>query len=581
MTSTSRIAWGLALVILLLVGYVNVLALIERPIDDYPVTGALSDKVFEALWSFDWSSELNLKLVEEQEVDYDGVGVDVKHYTYQLIPQNESCLVHAWVYDAPGDNGYWVILVHGLGGSHEFYEKPLGGYKLAYELAKRGFTVMAIDAAGHGLSCIPGGKSWTDKAFTIEPGEFFLYYVYLSGVRAVEAAKELGAEPGKIIVSGVSMGGMTSLVVGSIHPDVPLAIPIVASGCIPCMIGSGGLANLVGPTDMALDEETIAKLSAADPLAYIKYAGAKGLLEGKAFYILFSGHDEFFPTEGLIATVKALQEGGARVYVAFDGNNNHYKPAAGWIDSILSLMESYAGEGEAGLPSTGEAAYADSGLLLYGAREWRPPVEGLAYASGVPLVPLLFGGEVVGEYSGNPLLTTLPYIPSWVLNAILALLALIIAYTVAVRRLGLARPEALMTLVVAAVIIYALPYWTWPGRFALSLLELIERYGVTPSGALGIQTLPLLTAAILVAPLLLTLYILSGRRALSILTAILYLLVALLPFIVTRLVLATIASRAPQPLPASTIPIEIAVPVILAVSWKIKAEIRTQKGLRK
>ena len=440
---------------------------------------------------------------------------------------------------------------------------------------------MAIDAAGHGLSCIPGGKSWMDKAFNIEPGEFFLYHVYLSGIRAVEAAEELGAEPGKIIVSGVSMGGMTSLVVGSIHPDVPLAVPIVASGCIPCMIGSGGLANLVGPTDMALDEEAITKLSAADPLAYIKYAGAKGLLEGKAFYILFSGHDEFFPTEGLIVTVEALREGGARVYLAFDGNNNHYKPAPGWIDSILSLMESYAGKEEAGLPSSGEAEYAGPGLLVQGAREWRPPVEGLAYANGALLVPLLFGGEVVGEYSSNPLLTTLPYMPSWILNAVLALLALIMAYIVAARRLGLSRPEALIALVVAAAIVYALPYWTWPGRFALSLLELMERYGVTPSEALGIPTLPLLTSAILAAPILLIAYILSGRRILSILTAILYLLAALLPFIVTRLVLATIASKAPQPLPASTIPIEIAVPVILAVSWKMKTGMRAQRGLGK
>ncbi|MET1128550.1 MAG: alpha/beta fold hydrolase [Thermoproteota archaeon] len=568
--------WKVLLLILLFTSYVNLLTVVEHSHDNYHRPAKLEGAVFQELWGFNWSENLDVKLVDESVIEFNGAAVRVEHYTFRLLPDNATCLTHAWLYSTGSggsEDSFWLLLVHGLGGDHRFFEGELGGYKLAYELALRGYKVLAIDAAGHGQSCIPGGRSWVDRAYTIEPGEFFLYYVYLSAVRGVEVAKTLGAVPGRIAVAGVSMGGMTSIVVGSIHPDVRLAIPIVASGCIPCMIESGGLANLVGSANTTINAATVEKLSASDPLAYAEYAASRGMVSGKVFYMLFSGHDEFFPVEGLDATVEALKRGGATVYVAFSGNNNHYRAAPGWIDSVVALVEIYRRGGPARVEralSGSEARRAGIAGVILNPREWRPASDGLAYTVGVPVLPLLLGGEAVVEYTGTPVLTTsLPAsIPAALRIAVFATTA--VAAYMAARRLNVRRPAAVLAVALVSAAVFAAPFWVWPGRFSLSLLDLMERYAVTPSEALGAPTHVILTVLVLAAPLLLALYMLAARRGSGIAAAVLYVLFSLAPFAIMRLMLGNIASRSPQPLAAETVPLEAAVFVILAAAWRAK-----------
>ncbi|WP_062662194.1 alpha/beta fold hydrolase [Aeropyrum camini] len=268
--------------LLLFIGYINLYTVLDPSQDTYITPPPLGEDLYRELWGFDWSRGLDVRVESFEAASYRGSTISVAKISFSLLPGTPDCRIYGWLYGSPSSEGPWILLVHGLGGDHTFFEETLGGYKIAYELALRGFKVLSIDAAGHGESCIPGGESWRDRATTLEPGEFFLYYVYLSGVRAVEAAEALGAEPGRIAVMGVSMGGLTSYTVASLHPSVTLAIPIVASGCLSCMIQSGGLANLVGPSDAPVDGETVEKLSSSDPLSYIKLAASKGLLEGKA-----------------------------------------------------------------------------------------------------------------------------------------------------------------------------------------------------------------------------------------------------------------------------------------------------------
>lgn len=110
-------------------------------------------------------------------------------------------------------------------------------------MAKQGHVVLAIDAPGHGKSCIIGSKDWREAARRLKPVKLNLFYqVYVAVVRSIEVLKHIKiVDPERIGIVGVSMGGMAAIVAGSLHPAVKAVIPIVASGCIPCMIASGGL----------------------------------------------------------------------------------------------------------------------------------------------------------------------------------------------------------------------------------------------------------------------------------------------------------------------------------------------------
>jgi dienelactone hydrolase len=551
----------------------NTLTLLDPSRDSYPTPPPLGLDTYKQLWGFDWSSNLSLTLHGTRTTSWRGERVEVLHYTFQLRPDTPGCLVHAWLYRRPGTlpSSPWVILVHGLGGNHTFYER--GEAPLAPRLASAGLNVLAIDAAGHGESCIPGGRSWRDLAGDLRPGRLFLYYVYLSGVRAVEAALALGAEPGRVAVGGVSMGGMTSLVVGSIHPAVTLAVPVVASGCVTCMIASGGLANLVGAPNQPLDAQAAVWLSASDPLSYTRLAAERGLLGGKEFYILYSGHDEYFPLEGLYPTVEALESGGARVVVALDPNNDHYRAAPGWVDSVVRVVESWA-RGSDPLRGLPEARPAGLKPLLYGGSGWwRPAADGPGYAPLTPLLPAILGGEVVARlHPEPPLATSLPSQEPAAIRLLLALLGAALAWYAGRRLLG-SWGWAPLLATLASVAAFAAPFWWWPGRFALGITGFMERYGVTPSLAAGVPSLGLGTAALAAAPLAAGfLACLRGSRRSRLAGAAVYLALALPPYLLARMVLAAIASRAPWPLPAHVIPVEAAHALVAAIAWLLASK---------
>ncbi|MCE4599013.1 MAG: alpha/beta hydrolase [Desulfurococcales archaeon] len=563
----SRVSYCLFL-IFIIIGVSSLLTILDASWDSYIETPALDEEVYKKLWGFNWSSGLSIVEMGSEDVFYKGKTIRVVHISFPLLPKMKDCMIHGFIYDSGVQGNAWIILVHGLGGTHKFFEEELDGYKLSYELAVRGFKVLSIDAAGHGLSCIPGGKSWKDKALSIEPGDFFLYYVYVSGVRAVEVAKALGAEPGKIAISGVSMGGLTSYVVASIHPDVTLAVPIVASGCLSCMIQSGGLANLVGPASTGVTSDVVEKLAASDPLAYIKYSGEKGGLRDKLFYIAFSGHDEYFPIEGLVLTLKALEEGGAGVYVAFDGNNNHYKPAPGWIPSILRILETFRDEGIDGvkrlMPDRGGEVNLQS--FLAGSREWRPAADGLAYIPSIPLTPLL-AGEVVVEVQENPLVTSLPKPEPFILRLAVFIAATLIAALLGVRTgFSMMKSSTAIAMAYLTAALFTASYWIWPGRFALGITSLMERYAVTPSLTINVPSSQIMTLSVLIAPLLASLIITAGRRATLAVYSIIFLALSITPFIFMRIIISTIENNALQPIPARITPIELGPIIILIIA---------------
>lgn len=553
--------WALAGIALFLLGAASLASVAEYSYDSYSYSLA-GRGVLDSIWSWGLGEGLDLELHGSYYMEYGGAVVTVERYSFSLYPGMEECRVYAWRYYTPRAGGAWVVLIHGLGGDHSFFE-DIGGFNAAGELALLGLNVLAIDAAGHGESCIPGGVDWRDKAFTRDPRDFFLVHVYASGVRAVEAAYQLGAS--RVAVAGVSMGGMTSYVVASLA-RVDMAVPIVAAGCIPCMVASGGLANLVGPSDLALDEEALGIYSPSDPLSYI--AAYPGGVEGKLFIILYSTHDEFFPLESLEATVRLLEEAGARVYVSLAPNNNHYSMTEEWRELLVEVFRAYAEGGPGAVEEALEAGAPGRLEALLGGY-WRPPVDGLAFTR-IPLIGLVMPVELVDPGSQSP---RQPYRSGALWGGAASLALYVAGAAAASRAVGAARASLMAASTILYVALLSMPYYSWPGRFTLSILEALDRYGATPGLLIGAPTLEASTALIALGAALIAASVVVESRLWLAAAGAAYTASALAPHILVRLTIDAIESQAIAEPRFTIYPIEplyIALFLVIAASRRIE-----------
>ena len=537
-------------VLLVAAGSLSLASFLDYSLDSYPSRKA-SPGELEAMWA--WASSPNPQV----DVRFEGVersdpgGVTVERLSFSLYPGMYDCRVAAWRYYTEGSTSSWVVLVHGLGGDHRFFEE-IDGLNLPYYLAGLGLNVLSIDAAGHGDSCIPGGSSWKDKVEVGEPSDFFLAHVYASAVRAVQAARLLGAE--SVAVMGVSMGGMASYVALALGP-ADMAIPVAAAGCIGCMIASGGLANLLGDPEAELTEELLDFYSLVDPLSYIDVYQRS--LYGKPVIIAYSTHDEYFPLESLEATIDSLRAAGARVYLSLAPNNNHFTPADVWMFLVDRVFRAYADGG----PPLVEAELTldpprrlDAWLGL----PWRLPADGLAFTA-VPVASIVMPLEAVDPYSESPFQ---PYrddrVAALAFAGGLYSAGIMLASTARgwrtslIAGLGTAAYATLMTL----------PYYRWPERFSLSLLETLDRYGATLAGETGIPALHLATAAIALAPIALQASVLASGSRMKAALALLFLMLALAPYALARITVNAILEEAGVVVPAGFYPLEIALPAL-------------------
>ncbi len=568
-----RIAWIL-LVILIFSMTSAVQALLSPPEKRYREPPIVLPGDFDEIWMIDWGADLDMRVESRTPITYSSPAgfvttLYVTEVSYKIYPETD-CRIYAWLYSVNGSNtNYGILLVHGIGGDHRSFEEPLRepleGVIPAYELASMGYLVLSIDAAGHGKSCIPGSRDWIEAARKTNAEDFLFRHVYASAIRGVEALKELGASPGKIAVAGVSMGGMTSVAVASLHPDVALAIPMIAAGCFTCMIESGGLANLVGdPTKTLEDEEVVYNISLSDPMVIARYS-----LPGKTYYFLFATHDEFFPIEGLEMLVSILRERGNNVAVRLMPNINHVVPEE-YLKEVFALLEAFK-EGrtlvEEAFKRSEEAGFNELAGASYW---WRPGFKGSYYLPGATPVTLLFSPQFFTEGGAGPVKYTslTQEIPSYV-SLIIAFMAGAASYYVAyIMSLDYRRSALVIVMAIVASSLYWLPYVVWPGRFSISLLEFAERFGATPEEAAGIPSLELFYLAVMASPALLGVSALvdSRKRVLAILS--IYLVINIIAFALSRLTLSAIESRSGIDLPITVYPLELAIIIIvIAVTW--------------
>ena len=494
----------------------------------------------------DWSGDLNIKLESVEQASLSGRIVDIFIYSFNLIPSDNSCRVLIRVIPSlSGDAGEWVLLFHGLNGSSEFWISGYGA-PLTNLLVEKGYTVAAVDLAGHGASCIPGGSSWEDLVEAESPQDFFLYYVYLSGIRTVEAARSLGASSVSLV--GVSMGGMTSLVVAALNPAVDTAVVIVSSGCISCMILSGGLANFIGNYNASLDD-IVRIIGPLDPLTYISDSN----LAGKRILIIFSSHDEYFPLESLIVTINLLKASGAEVNYVIVPNGNHFNLPQWVARSAASFINNKADD-----INVDEYDYVN----VYS----RPNSKGTPFIPIPEEIMMLISPTQFIVLRGSPPTTgDLGETPSYLIIANTAIwLGLMIAMA---SRGDIRRAPVLTVLSIGyGVAVSALPMIKWDNRFALSLAEALERYGSTLGGELGFPTIYILFLGLIVAPAALFM-VASARSPISVaIAAALYVAASAGMLVYVRLVFYLILSYLQADPPLSIYPVELAFAALLAIS---------------
>ncbi|MCE4610741.1 MAG: alpha/beta hydrolase [Desulfurococcales archaeon] len=497
----------------------QVMVILSPAVQAYPETPPMEPASFPG-----YSGDLNLRLESVYQVSIAGRIVEANRYSFSLTPDDPACRIYIDVMEVGG--GGWVLLFHGLGGDGSFWVKGEGG-KVTATLVGMGLNVAIPDLAGHGDSCIPGGESWKDLAKSFSsPEGFFLYYVYLSGLRSVEALRALGAD--NISVVGVSLGGMTALVVASLHPQVGRAVSIYATGCITCMIASGGLANFLGDPQKGLDDaQTLDAIASLDPLNYLRF----GEVKGKVVWIVMPSHDEYFPLEALLVTSEILKAQGARYGFTIVPNGDHYLSPT-WLPELVADVVS------------GRVPSGEGGESYY----WRPATKGLSYLTA-PLsagaIPWVFVTPVeVIENSGEPPVTT-----EFRMTSILLSLVLIVIWLGAAILAALAgyvsKPWLPPAFSIAfAVVVSLLPVAAWEGRFSLSLLEAAERYGVTMYATIGVPSHYLITLGALAAPALLAGVTGAKDRVTVVGLSIAYLAALAALIVPVRLTLATVASRA-------------------------------------
>ncbi len=507
-----------------------------------------------------WEGGLGLRLESSETVSVSGRLVEVKKYSFTLKPGLGDCRIYMRVVDANGGSG-WVLLIHGLGGSSLFWLEGPGASVLA-ELINRGFNLALVDLAGHGESCIPGGSEWKDLARSLgDPQSFFLYYVYLSGLRAVEALNEIGASD--VSVVGLSLGGMTALVVAALHDSVGSAVSIYAAGCLTCMIASGGSANFIGDPDSGLsDKDALHTLARLDPLNFIRSSP----MEGKRVWIVMPSHDEYFPLEALEATLAELERSGAAVGFTIAPNGSHYSMPP-WLPELVADLLS------------GKPAGVGGETLV-----WRPSAKGLSYlpGAGSPVILNLVAPSQVLVLQGSPPATVSVAEGPRVLSILLA--ALWAAVSVAAGRAGYVFKPWLLPLfsVAAAAIVAGLPAVAWPDRFSLSILELAERYGSTMSAFSSLPSLHAFTAAAIAVPAFLAGVLAVKSRYSTAALALAYVLAVATLYGVPRLTFYTVESLASAEgfeSRATIYPVEAALILLLAVAVLAKKRLATDSRL--
>jgi fermentation-respiration switch protein FrsA (DUF1100 family) len=216
---------------------------------------------------------------------------------------------------APSPGRAGVVVAHGLGAQADA--------DVAVELARNlDVTALAISAPGQGGS---EGRAVTfddPRALFAGGAEVRASWLYAYVHAVLRAVTVLEHRPGvgRLVVTGVSMGGIASLIAGGVDERLDGVFPMNASGGLVegALEGSwlAPLAQAGRGRELRDDEEGQARLNALDPLAFSRQHGVVFMLAG--------AQDEFFPLPQVLATYDAIRAPGKRLTLIPDFDHEWY-----------------------------------------------------------------------------------------------------------------------------------------------------------------------------------------------------------------------------------------------------------------
>jgi dienelactone hydrolase len=210
-----------------------------------------------------------------------------------------------------------VILAHGLGA----HATPQEAVEVCRNID---VVTLAISAPGLGASEGQGVTPEDSRPlFATVPDvrQSWLYAYVFALLRAVTVVQALPqTDPRGVVLSGVSMGGVSSLIAGGVDDRVRGVMALSASGGFEESERQGSwwrrlVASAAGlkPGDPAAQ----ALFKSLDPLGYVGH-------EHGAVYMVVGAQDEFFPIDRVIETYQALQAPAKSLEVVVDYDHSWY-----------------------------------------------------------------------------------------------------------------------------------------------------------------------------------------------------------------------------------------------------------------
>ncbi|MGQ4834491.1 MAG: alpha/beta hydrolase [Candidatus Asgardarchaeia archaeon] len=394
-----------------------------------------------------------------------------------------------------------ILVIHGYGGSHTSL------LEFGYEIAKEGYVVILIDAPDSGQSTkYPSKAPESLINTTIGPYDSYFYHVAWAGLRAITVLEHLSdVDKNRIAVTGGSMGGIMSFIIGAIDPRVKATIPIVAGGNFEdCFLAASLTVPLTTPDAKFSSEEIQKFIKYFDVYAYARLLKIPTLM-------LSSTNDEFFTLIGLNDTYSVIS---SEKWWFLAPNWHHFSAYPGWIQTTVSFLN-YVFNGGPPLPKITFNSSTSVGLTVSSSIDigggsllliWRHGLPGDTWKISamhqsenkyfITLYPT-FSGKITyyvalkNEATGLFVVTTFPKsVAIGFSYSIVALLLLILAlvgltfylrYDISINdMLSFSKYDLVYyTLLVIGFLGLWIDWITFVNKLSFSYFEFIERYGNT------------------------------------------------------------------------------------------------------
>ncbi|MDA1193534.1 MAG: acetylxylan esterase, partial [Candidatus Poribacteria bacterium] len=293
----------------------------------------------DMIWDLEWAktAPLEVEITDEQVVEHGGKTLIAREFTY---------FSHEW-------DGERIRIAGHLAMPVAAKESPLPGFIMVTSAmsdakntaATTNTITLAIDRVGEGGSTgprdAPGGvyETWLAIDPPTDPRNSWMYHYVMSAVRAVTYLSSLEEVRGdRIGVTGVSRGGICSLLTSAVDDRIALSMPIAATGDFANTVQyeHNWVSLLVlAPTGRDENSEAWKRfVQYYDPVNYLDQ------LHGFV-WIVIGAQDEFFPITSAAAMVEAAndRDSNRRIEIIVDGDHGYYGSDAGHYDTYNNGVE--------------------------------------------------------------------------------------------------------------------------------------------------------------------------------------------------------------------------------------------------